>query len=416
MVTRISWIQNLRMALKFNLFLISLLIGAVLSWSNGFSQGNQPLKLNDKRIRVIELKGDDYHKGFQHGKQLKTEIAEVFEKWKTNIALSTKRNADSVITEFLDSTNFRLAIRKWTPGIMDELKGISIGSGQKFSDVFAFQLVDEFWVYLDKKTHLHADHCSGIGLSSTANHPAFIAQNMDLENYMNGYQVLLHMKASKTEPEQYILTCAGLTALTGMNANGVGVCVNTLLELQASNDGLPVAFIIRGILSKQNSEDALSFLKTVKHASGQNYIIGIKDSVYDFEASSGNVVRFIPIADRPGVVYHTNHAIVNHDVKPWKAEYHRKVLAGETKNMNSEIRYAVLERKLGIRDNEINADLIKTILRSKDDDKNPICRSLTEGGGIFTFSSVLFSLSGRKSIQVTCGSPDKSEFYQYFFK
>jgi predicted choloylglycine hydrolase len=405
------------MTIKSNLIFKLLLLGLLSLWFNGFAQSANPQgKLFDKKIRVIELKGNAYNRGFQHGKQLKTEIAEVFEKWKSNIAISTKRNADSVITEFLDSTNFRPAIRMWMPEIFDELKGLSVGSGQKFYDVYAFQLVDEFWVYLDQKAHLTAEHCSGIGLSSTVNHPAIVAQNMDLENYMNGYQVLLHIKATDKAPEQFILTCAGLLALNGMNANGIGICVNTLLELQASKDGLPVAFVIRGILNKQKSEDALSFVKTVKHASGQNYIIGIQDSVYDFEASSGGVIRFLPNAKRPGIVYHTNHAFVNHDVKPWDAEYHRKVLAGETNNMNSEIRFLTLDKNLAINDKEIGGDLLKTILRSKDDDKNPVCRSFTEGGGIFTFSSVLFTLSGERSLQVTCGSPDKVEYRQFFFK
>jgi hypothetical protein len=188
------------------------------------------------------------------------------------------------------------------------------------------------------------------------------------------------------------------------------------MELQASKDGLPVAFVIRGILSKQTSEDALSFVKTVKHASGQNYIIGIQDSVYDFEASSGKVVRFLPNADLSGVVYHTNHALVNHDVKTWDVEYHKMVLAGETKNLNSEIRYATVEKKLNIDDKKINVDLLKTILRSKDDIQNPICRSFTEVQGIFTFSSVLFTLTGKRSVLVTFGSPDQAEYQQYFFK
>jgi len=369
-----------------------------------------------KRLPVIELRGNGYERGLQHGKRLKTEIAEVFKKWKENIAMSAKRDADSVITEFLDATNFRPVIRRWIPEIMDELKGISIGSGQKFYDVFAFQLVDELWVYLDRKAHMNGDHCSGIGLSSTVDHPAFVAQNMDLENYMNGYQILLHMKANDTEPEQYIMTCAGLTALNGMNAKGIGVCVNTLLELQASDDGLPVAYVIRGILSRQNKEDILSFVKTVKHASGQNYIIGVRDSVYDFEASAGQVTRFYPKADQSGVVYHTNHALMNHDVKPWFSNYHKKVTAGETKNGNSEIRYATLEKRLDNPGNKSSVDVIKAALSSKDDSQNPVCRSYTAGSIVFTFSSIIFTLTGQPSVQVTFGSPDKTEYKQFFFK
>jgi predicted choloylglycine hydrolase len=239
---------------------------------------------------------------------------------------------------------------------------------------------------------------------------------MDVENYMNGYQTLLHVRGTKTEPEQYLLTCAGLIVTTGMNEKGIGVCANTLMELQASEDGLPVAFVVRGILSKQNRDDALSFMKTVKHASGQNYIVGIQDSVYDFEASANQIIRYHPEGAHGDIIYHTNHALVNHDVKPWYSEYHRKVLAGETKNMNSEIRFDALEGRLNKPIEEISSDVIKTTLRSKDDDKNPVCRAYKEGGSVFTFSSVLYTLTGRRSVQVTYGSPDKSEYQEHFFK
>ena len=159
---------------------------------------------------MIELRGTGYERGLQHGEKLKSEIGEIFTKWKTDIELTTKRNADSVIAEFMHATNFESAIKKWTPEIFEEVKGIAGIVGQKFIDVFTFQLVDEFWVYLDRLSNSKADHCSGIGVSATKNHPAFIAQNMDLQNYMNGYQKLLHIIGTGSEPEQYILTCAGL--------------------------------------------------------------------------------------------------------------------------------------------------------------------------------------------------------------
>ena len=371
---------------------------------------------SDKKVPVVELNGNGYERGFQHGNQLKHEIAEIFTRWKENIVLNTKRNADSVIADFLKTTNFRPAIDRWTPGMMDEVKGIADGSGQKFDDVFSFQLVDEFWVYLDRLANMNKERCSGIGVPITSNHPACIAQNMDLENFMNGYQVLLHIIGTNTEPEQYLLTCAGLVVTTGMNEKGIGVCANTLMELQASEDGLPVAFVIRGILSKRNRDDVLSFIKTVKHASGQNYIIGIQDNVYDFEASANQIIRFHPEGAHGDVIYHTNHALVNHDVKPWYSEYHTKVLAGEAKSMNSELRFDALEKRLNKPVEEISSDIIKRTLRSKDDEKNPVCRAYKEGGSAFTFSSVLYTLTGRRSVQVTYGSPDKSEYQEHFFK
>jgi len=178
---------------------------------------------------------------------------------------------------------------------------------------------------------------------------------------------------------------------------------------------LPVAFVIRGILNKHNGAEALAFLKTVKHASGQNYVLGIQDSVYDFEASSNQIVRFHPEGEPDGIVYHTNHALVNHDVKTWYSEYHKKVLSGETKSMNSEIRFETLEKRVGKSGKETSSEIIKATLQSKDNEENPVCRTYKRDGAIFTFGSVIYTLTGNLSVQVTYGSPDKSDYQEYFF-
>jgi isopenicillin-N N-acyltransferase like protein len=295
------------------------------------------------------------------------------------------------------------------------LKGLADGARQPYEDVYAFQLVDELWVYLDKQSHSSNHHCSAIGVPATANQPAYIAQNIDLENFMHGFQVLLHIAGTASEPEQYIISCAGLVALGGMNASGTALCLNSLMELKASENGLPVAFIIRKMLSFRGGNEALNFVKTVKHASGQNYIVGVTDSVYDFEASSNEVVRYLPKPGRRSIIYHTNHALVNHNVKEWYRDYHQQVLAGETQRSNSETRFASLEQRLTKGPVEVSTDLIKATLRSKDDATHPICRVYREGGGGFTFSSVVFTLGGKRSVQLSYGSPDQSEYVEYYF-
>jgi predicted choloylglycine hydrolase len=395
-----------------NLTTSLLLLSCIYSCSP--SQGESGNTGNDT-IKKIELGGSGYKRGLKHGKKLKDEIDEVYSLWKQNLKTEINRDADTLLNEFLKTTNFRPAIESWTPDLMDEIRGIADGSGQQYSDVFAFQLLDELWVYIDSIYQYEAEHCSSVGVPASKNHPAYLAQNMDLEIYMNGYQVLLHIPRSKDIPEQYLLTCAGLIVTTGMNEHGIGVNVNTLMELTSSTDGLPVSFVIRGMLSKRKGEDVLSFLKTVKHASGQNYLIGIQDSVYDFEASANQVVRFRPSNNREGFLYHTNHALVNHDVKRWYNGYHEKVLAGETKNMNSETRFRALEKRLEIPNDEIVVDTIRSILRSKDSDQYPICNSYRENGRVFTFGSVIYTLSGERSIQVSKGPPDQNGYKTYFF-
>jgi len=389
-------------------FLIALLM---ISLSICSAQDSQKTD-GAKKPLYVELSGSTYERGVQHGKALKAEIAMVIERFKADLMISRKRDPDSLITEFLHATDFIPAIKKWTPDLLDEVKGIADGSGQKSETVFAYQLPDEIWVYFDK---LDAHHCSGIGVAKTVTHPAYVAQNMDLESWRQGSQTVLHILQSETVPEQFIFTTAGLIAANGVNHNSIGVCVNTLMQLNASPDGLPAAFVVRGLLACRTEQSALDFIKDVKHASGQNYIIGAVDKVYDFEASATGVVQFTPVAGG-SPVYHTNHPLANDDLKPWWAQRTKQMTPEERRYSNSHVRFASLETRLSKSGNDIVELTIKETLRSRDSEWNPVCRSLKSGGAIFTFGSTIMTLSGHPSLQVTYGPPDKSEYVLYSFQ
>lgn len=397
----------------FNTYFLAILM--LIICCNSFSQQPAVKIGNTKNVPVIELQGNGYQRGLQHGKLLKTEIAEVFKKWKKDIETNTKQNADTMIDNFFHSTNFEPAIKKWTPEIYEEIKGIAESSGQTFKDVYCFQLMDEFWVYNDKIKNMEVNHCSGIGVAASGSKPAYIAQNLDVPSFMNGSQVLLHIKAYKNEPEQYLLSSAGLIAMNGINSKGIGVTVNTLMALSASSDGLPVACVVRGILLKKDKKSALDFLQNIKHASGQNYILGTVDSIYDFEASANKVVRFIPVVNNPSIVYHTNHPISNDDLKPWHKERIEKLLTGETVN-SSTTRFIALKNRLDINNPNFSDNTIKETLRSKDSEKYPVCIAYkNDNGGAFTFSSIIYTFGKNPTVQITNGSPDQSEYVLHKF-
>jgi hypothetical protein len=273
-----------------------------------------------------------------------------------------------------------------------------------------FNLLDEFWVYQD---NLSNHHCSGIGVPSRNGNSGYIAQNMDIESYTDGYQVLMRLTKTNNRPEQLILTHPGLIALNGMNETGIGACMNTLMQLKASNTGLPVAFIVRRILNSTDKADLLQFIQTVPHASGQNYIIGIRGEVFDFEASANKVIRFDP-QNANGTIYHTNHPLANEDVKDWFKKYDpSNKSAIDPGKSNSHIRLTAVQKRVKDAAN-VNDIIIKEALRSKDDLDNPVCRAPKNGG--FTFGSVIMTLSGVPFLQVTAGPPDESEYKKIEFK
>lgn len=364
---------------------------------------------SSRELKTVSFTGQGYELGLQHGKALKNEIADILDAWKQNTSINLGKDADKVLNEFFEYANFDEAIKTWTPELFEEVRGIAEGSGQKFNDIMALNLLDEFWVYVDD---LNNHHCSGLGVPSRNGSPAFISQNMDLENYTDGFQVLMRLNRTGNNPEQLVLTHPGLIALNGLNEEGIGACMNTLMQLKASANGLPVAFIVRGILNTTNKDEVLKFIQTVPHASGQNYIIGVKGEVFDFEASANKVVRYNPMNEN-GTVYHTNHPLVNDDMKPWFEQYNPSSMKGP-KSSNSHLRLRAVENRMKS-SSEVNEALIKETLRSKDDNYNPVCRANNEDGRGFTFASTIMTLTGKPNIQVLAGPPDEADYVQVDF-
>jgi predicted choloylglycine hydrolase len=364
-----------------------------------------------REIREVKLSGSGYELGLQHGKLLNKEIAEIIKRMKQNMAKGNE-DPEQVIKAFFAYAQFTDDIKKYAPELYEEVRGIADGSGQPFNDIMVLNLLDEFWVYLNNQQNIENHHCSGMGVPSINGSKSYIAQNMDIEPYTDGFQILIRLSRTRSRPEQFILTYPGCIALNGMNETGIGACMNTLMQLKASPKGLPVAFIVRRIINSQDRDELLYFMKTVPHASGQNYIIGIRGEVYDFEASANKVVRFNP-NHANGTVYHTNHPIVNDDVKPWFAEFSPKATEKPTSS-NTYIRLASVQSRVSDQ-KEVDDDLIKATLRSKDDPENPVCRSVSGAVRSFTFVSVIMTLTGVPYLQVTAGAPDESAYKRIDF-
>jgi isopenicillin-N N-acyltransferase-like protein len=361
-------------------------------------------------LKPIVLEGSPYNRGLVHGKTLKDEINEIVTIWKADLSKASGMNADAFIEQFLSATDFIPAIEKWTPGLMEEVKGISDGSEIDFNTILTFQLMDEVWLYLRE---INSESCSVLGMSKTDSSPSYVAQNMDLESFRQGFQVLLHIKHDNSDLESFVFTCAGLIITNGMNNKSIGVCVNTVAQLSYSKDGLPVAFVVRGILERTSLEAAVEFVKTVKHASGQNYCIGGPEKVYDFEASASKVVDYSS-APEIHVIYHTNHPLVNDDYNRIYKEFLSKSEEGEHFHPNSYARFQSLDKRLKTAQ-EIDIETIKSTLSSKDTAENPVCRSYDKAQPFFTFGCTIMVLSESPELHVAPGPPDVTPFQVFRF-
>jgi isopenicillin-N N-acyltransferase-like protein len=362
----------------------------------------QKLPAPAAKLRIVVLDGTPYHRGLVHGKTLKEDISALVVRWKENLTHSYKMPADAFIKKFLSHTQYVPAMKKWTPDLIEEVKGIADGAGIDFDTMLVFQWVDEYWV---QGGNVAAERCSAMGVGRRGSRPAMIAQNLDIEGFNDGYQVILHIKHHDSDLESFVYTSAGMIGANGMNSHAIGICANTLAQLDNCRDGLPVACIIRGVLAQKTEEAAVRFLHEVKHASGQNYIIGGPDRAYSFECSSHKVSRFIP-EGAGDLVWHTNHPLANDDYHPKYLENIRNHKNESKKPTDSEIRLECVRSRALKQAPAFDVDAIKSILKSQDPVEHPVSRPLKDKNGVFTFGSMVMVLSEKPELHVAPGPPN----------
>lgn len=351
-------------------------------------------------LRILQVVGSPYERGFQHGQLLKTEIHELVQIWKNDLQKTYKMNPDSFITTFVNGTNFIPAIKKFTPNLFEEVRGIADGAEIEFNTMYSFQLVDEQWVLGQKIANAG---CTSFAVRKTKNNPTINAQNLDIP-FFHGYATLLHMKDPKAGLEAFILTFPGLIGTNGLNNKPVSVCVNALTQLQPAEDGLPVAFIVRGVLEQNSYLEAEAFLKKIKHAAGQNYIIADVDNMTSFECSEKVVTPVIPF-EGASFTYHTNHPITNDNyVVGFLDNLQNRNIKIEDYNARCH-RFNSLAQNFPDDFTVFDVDKIKEILSNRD---WSICHRNN-------FGSTIMVLTDQPEFHISPGQPDVEPFHVFKF-
>lgn len=214
-------------------------------------------------LQILELSGTPRQRGRQHGEELRGRIRELAERLLERGCSSEPVTDASLVGRLVRSTGFLLAVRRWTPHLLAEVEGIAEGAGLPFEVVFALNLADEDWAVGGSAR----DACTSLGLVSPFG-GTVVAQNMDLPMAFEGQQTVLRTA------DRLILSYPGGLGLNAISAAGTAVCCNTLRQLRTDPDGLPVAFVMRGVIDQPDLTSAEAFLRRVRHASGQNYLVG----------------------------------------------------------------------------------------------------------------------------------------------
>lgn len=371
-------------------------------------------------FRKLIVEGDPRTRGQVHGESLRTLVREHYGRWLEAIGNDLGCDPETYVRNFLSKMRFGAAIERWAPGLLEEVRGISEGAGVPLDIALARQLSDEEpWyrrsVRLSRPSHAG---CSSIGSRSADGGQIVIAQNMDMPDYCDGFQVMLHVCPSGGLPESLVFTLAGKISLAGMNSAGLAMACNTLSQLDYSKEGLPEDFVVRTFLEHSCFEDACGFLESVDHASGQNYTVGAPGAtVVNYECSARSARRFVPVAP-PGCVFHTNHPFVNTDTEKFALESSGLSDAELARYYygSSYPRFAELQAQLAGLDAAPTISQIKAALSSH---AGPVCRHGSEiesRRDNYTVGCLIMELAPVLTFHVAPGPPCETDFLSFGFQ
>ena len=326
------------------------------------------------KIDATDLAGGAYPRGLAHGQQLKAEVRGHLTAWLGSLTQAGLGEGEAYVRGLLRETDFRTATARWAPDLLDEVDGIADGADLPRDLIFALQLLDEEWAYRVRRqaTAEPLEKCSSFAIVTDGG-PTWIGQNMDLGGYTDGWQIALRLAPDGRAPGALAFSAAGLIGLMGVNAAGLGVCVNSIPQLPSAPEGVPVAFVLRRLLQCRDLAEASAVAMAIPHATNQHYVIAQAGAARSFEAGGAGVTEYHP-ADATRIL-HTNH--------PLGAEAGRAET--EAQRENTVARLASLERRLSA--GRPGLAEVQAALGAFDDPRHPVCRLRNPDSGLIGFTT-----------------------------
>ncbi len=348
--------------------------------------------------------------GKKIGEEFREEINTIMGIFKTDVISSffQSMDFDGVFTELILNTGLLDAISNNAPGLLDEIRGTAEGSNADFKELVMLNCLDEVMSFSAQKRN--ADKCTCISIKRKDNDEVYVAQNLDLSNYLNKYQVIYHLKHAENDTEQLLFSTPGYLGYTGLNSKSVAVVPNALTMLSVNTKGVPVSIIVRTILEKQNAREAAGYIMSTGHGAAQNYTVGDSESIFSLECS-GYKKEMLEVCGNRYFEYtaHTNHPLKNDDI--W-AGSQENASAGFSEN--SVQRQKTAERYLEKADHYFTGDDLIKLLTSHDSEPNCICRHGENGS--MTIGSVVYKLTGDIEMHFAKGPGCVNKYEKFTFK
>jgi hypothetical protein len=318
--------------------------------------------MNTDALQTLTLEGGPAARGHQHGEMLRPKIHELLDRWDEALQRVYRISRERYIERFYAETKFEQALKTHAPSVLEEIAAIARGAAVDYHALLAWQHInEEFWLALPPA----GEACSTIALGPTGAQPALIGQNLDLDQYLDGFQILLRYPCDNSDGRVLALSVPGMISLNGLNSHGFAVCDNALTKLRADVNGVPIFAIYRLLLESRTLAESIALIARLPHASGLNWVMGDPKGVAMYERSASEAVRYGP-DDPSRPIYHTNHPLRNCDVVGQ---------AGRKPGRSTYLRYAALHERISLMGRALDISAIKAILSAREDDDYPVSRS-----------------------------------------
>ncbi len=217
--------------------------------------------MKENKFVAIEVHGDGYDRGYEHGSRLKDYIQPYFEKTLAN--LKTIPNRDSLLKES------QAYMQKTYPALLEEMRGIAEGAEMPYEDIFLLN-------HIKLIARIRAG-CSNLGLADSGLGPVLIG-TVDGNTPVTG-----PMFIQKLYPKQGHSILASVIPGTiwvekAVNELGVALGNSSVVADDFRIDGLPLHALFREtLLHSSSAAEAAKFLLT-HHQNASSCVIIVVDA------------------------------------------------------------------------------------------------------------------------------------------
>src|SRR5579863_6561510 len=365
-------------------------------------------------LKVLDLGSDPRERGKQQGRAMRTEIGQNYATYIQRFEAGGAKQA--AVLEQSDA--WAAFIARDNPEYAEEMQGIAEGANLSLTEIallnaryeLAYCVFGSEAQTLNSPAITEQEGCTAFGLlpEITASGHIIIGQNWDWLEKLQGRVFIMRVGRSSEpgvgKPSFVGFTEAGIVGCKiGVNAAGIGLCVNGLVTRRDGANGFRKPFHVRckEILDAWTFDKALQPVVQTDRCCSTNFLIGHADGeIVDIEATPDYCSYIYP---ENGLVTHANHLVRETRI----ASQFERIAPHSLYRANR------LERLLRQSSGKIGIDTIQTALSDHFSAPASICRhadtTLPEPKRVISVTAAAIDLNAR-TLYVTDGPPCQSGF------